>query len=85
MRAWCGRTLFSGSVGAPALVCAVLYPLTSGVPVACRFHGFFQIISEGGAPAEFRARVFKPLGVSDALRESLKTTSGGRLASSAGV
>ena len=36
-------------------------------------------------PAEFRARVFKPLGVSDALREGLKTTSGGRLASSPGV
>ena len=36
-------------------------------------------------PAEFRARVFKPLGVSDALREGLKTASGGRLASSAGV
>ena len=36
-------------------------------------------------PAEFRARVFKPLGASGALREGLKTASGGRLASSAGV
>ena len=36
-------------------------------------------------PAEFRARVIEPLGASGALREGLKTTSGGRLASSAGV
>ena len=36
-------------------------------------------------PAEFRARIFEPLGSSGALREGLKTTSGGRLASSAGV
>ena len=36
-------------------------------------------------PAEFRARGFKPLGASGALREGLKTTSGGRLAGSAGV
>ena len=101
-RAWYGRTLFSGSVGALALVCAVLYPLTSGVLVACQSHGFLRgglahiwTLSPDGCnrrrpqrariPAEFRARVFKPLGASGALREGLKTTSGGRLAGSAGV
>ena len=86
---WPGGALFSGSVGARALVCAVLHPLTLGVSVARLFHGLFSSSHQGEErariPAEFRARVFKPLGVSDALREGLKTTSGGRLASSAGV
>ena len=103
-----------GSVGACALVCAVLHPrartqetgqATPGVTVACLVF-WKSFTSRGGMahiwtlspdgcnrrrprrariPAEFRARVFKPLGASGALREGLKTASGGRLASSAGV
>ena len=38
-----------------------------------------------GLQRSLEPALFKTLGVSDALRESLKTTSGGRLASSAGV
>ena len=41
VRAWPGWTLFSGSVGARALVCAVLHPLTPGVSVARPLLGFF--------------------------------------------
>ena len=74
---------------------------TPGVTVACLVFGkgggmvHIWTLSPDGCnrrrpqrariPAEFRARVFEPLGASGALREGLKTTSGGRLASSAGV
>ena len=52
VRAWPGWTLFSGSVGARALVCAVLHPLTPGVSVARPLLGFFQITSGGGAGSD---------------------------------
>ena len=62
---------------------------TPGVSVARQSLGFFPSSHQGEErariPAAFRARIFKPLGSSGALREGLKTTSGGRLASSAGV
>ena len=62
---------------------------TPGVSVARLFHGLFSSSLQGEErariPAEFRACIFKPLGSSGALREGLKTTSGGRLACSAGV
>ena len=62
---------------------------TPGVSVARLVPWFFPSSLQGEErsqiPAEFRARVFEPLGASGALREGLKTTSGGRLASIAGV
>ena len=62
---------------------------TPGVSVACLFRGLFSSSLQGEErariPAEFGARIFEPLDSSGALREGLKTTSGGRLSSSAGV
>ena len=54
VRACCGWTLFSGSVGARALVCAVLHPLTPGVSVARPLHGGFHLIERGRSGLGFQ-------------------------------
>ena len=72
------RTFLCGRV-ADLLVC----------PIACRFLED-SMSRETGRSAlrlqrSFEFALFNPLGASGALREGLKTTSGGRLAGSAGV